>query len=758
MKMIDVWKLVRLCLFPSLCLVPVKSFAPLSLLLDGHETGLAIKSHLHSNANSNEELFSLSQIKALQDRASNLSILERLLGDVITETDSSSSSLIELSFLGQGTIGNQNERNNDEMTTCLFASQKFDSSSVLDALPIPLPQNQASRCLRLLRFAYLNQPISKSLCLTLSPLLINRDGTLYDNLPWSTWTIDPNTENRDAANNPVEEKYHLGKRNAYNRFMGRDWFGRSVSVGNLAARARYLLENSNKEEKKDKFESAKMNESATAVLARRVLELEVKEANMACAEAEEQLALVRIQVSEGSGNDLSNLTDDQLIQNYEALQEALTRVEEAHLNLEKSESLLKELIYSQSSSLQRRDETNDEVKSMLTKFLDSIIVASEKNPAPYRGAIGYDPTIDTPDEMFEKSILPYSSPFQLMQEIIEDQLNAQVIGCGLENTSLFPGSVVLGGVLVLRRKGRKKNITLAGEDVQFEDNDDDFGSIGVEGGTTLAVECECDEAIGMALTCDVPIVVQEQLWQQNRIILENITDEIMNGEELSYSIPEFCVVDSKTRIETQGDGTPSTGTAVQTPRDVNSMPNFFASNQGYNDAVFNTNNPVQSLDQYDEMTNADKAQLLLSLDSFVGRLPRPRQLKQSTKEGTNETLTALDELLIPLIDESVRRQILIREAKNNGEEDTVAQLKESKSLRQMAKERSMLAKVKGDEDLAQFWDSEEKLYASLRADVTQDEGSYNTFLDRDEWYERDRQAVAKRLDRKKFGTLLDGIE
>ena len=70
----------------------------------------------------------------------------------------------------------------------------------------------------------------------------------------------------------------------------------------------------------------------------------------------------------------------------------------------------------------------------------------------------------------------------------------------------------------------------------------------------------------------------------------------------------------------------------------------------------------------------------------------------------------------------------------------------------------MLAKVKGDEDLAQFWDSEEKLYASLRADVTQDEGSYNTFLDRDEWYERDRQAVAKRLDRKKFGTLLDGIE
>jgi hypothetical protein len=749
--MIGVWNFFWLSLFSSF-LLPVKCFAPLSLL-HGHKT--PIKSHVRSNANSNDGSSFLSEFKALQDRASNLFILERLLGDAVSETDSSSS-LIELSFLGQGTIGNRNDKDKEEIATCLFASHKSHASSVLDALPIPLAQSQASRTLRLLRFAYLNQPISKSLCLTLSPLLINRDGTLYDNLPWSTWSIDPNVENRDAANNPVEEKYHLGKRNAYNRFMGRDWFGRSVSVGNLAARASYFLQNSNEEEEKmDDGNSAKMNESATAVLAKRVLELEVKEANMACAEAEEQLALVRVEVSERSGNDILSLTDDQLIQNYETLQEALTRVEEAQANLEKAENLLEEL--TQPSSVES-DERNHEIKSMLTQFLDSIIASNEQNPAPYRGAIGYNPTIDTPEEMFQKSILPYSSPFQLMQEIIEDQLNAQVIGCGLENMSLFPGSVVLGGVLVLRRKGRKKSITLAGEDVEFEDNDDDFGNIGVEGGTTFIVECECDEAIGMALTCDVPIVVQERLWKQNRIDVKNITVEIPDVGELYNSIPQFCVVDQKTRIETQGDGIPSTGTAIQTPRDVSAMPNFSASRKGYNEAVFNTNNPIQSLDQYDELTNSDKAQLLLSLQSFVGRLPRPRQLTQSTNEDATESLNALDEALIPLIDESVRRQVLMREAKNSGEEDGVARLEESKSLRQMAKERSMLAKAKGDEDMVQFWDTEAELYSSLRADVTQDEGSYSAFLDRDEWYERDRQAVAKRLDKKKFGTLLDGIE
>ena len=48
--------------------------------------------------------------------------------------------------------------------------------------------------------------------------------------------------------------------------------------------------------------------------------------------------------------------------------------------------------------------------------------------------------------------------------------------------------------------------------------------------------------------------------------------------------------------------------------------------------------------------------------------------------------------------------------------------------------------------------------ASLRADVTQDEGSYSRFLDRDEWYERDRQATAKRIKKSDFGNLLDGIE
>ena len=56
------------------------------------------------------------------------------------------------------------------------------------------------------------------------------------------------------------------------------------------------------------------------------------------------------------------------------------------------------------------------------------------------------------------------------------------------------------------------------------------------------------------------------------------------------------------------------------------------------------------------------------------------------------------------------------------------------------------------------WESEAEFLASLRADVTQDEGSYSRFLDRDDWYERERRATAKRVNKSSFGNLLDGIE
>jgi hypothetical protein len=173
--------------------------------------------------------------------------------------------------------------------------------------------------------------------------------------------------------------------------------------------------------------------------------------------------------------------------------------------------------------------------------------------------------------------------------------------------------------------------------------------------------------------------------------------------------------------------------------------------------MFPTDNPIQSLNQYDELSNEDKARTLMSMSNFDGKLPRPRAIRKS--EATRSTATnPLDDLLLPLVDESVRRQYRIRDAELRGDTDLLEQLQNEKTKYQIAKEKAQDARDRGDDEVAEYWESEAELYGSLRADITQDEGSYSRFLDRDDWYERSRRAQASKLDKKKFGTLLDGIE
>jgi PAB1-binding protein PBP1 len=142
--------------------------------------------------------------------------------------------------------------------------------------------------------------------------------------------------------------------------------------------------------------------------------------------------------------------------------------------------------------------------------------------------------------------------------------------------------------------------------------------------------------------------------------------------------------------------------------------------------MFPTDNPIQSLDEYDSLSNADKAQTLTMLSNFDGKLPRPR--------------------------------VLIRDAEIRQDYDALEQLQSEKSRRQIAKEKAEQARNEGSDDVADWWENEADLYEGLRADITQDEGSYSRFLDKDEWYERDRLARAKRIKKSSFGTLLDGIE
>ena len=159
--------------------------------------------------------------------------------------------------------------------------------------------------------------------------------------------------------------------------------------------------------------------------------------------------------------------------------------------------------------------------------------------------------------------------------------------------------------------------------------------------------------------------------------------------------------------------------------------------------------------QYDEMSIDDKARTLLGMSNFDGRLPRPRLLRSSSSSKPSQPL---DDLLLPLIDESVRSQYRIRDAVERGDTELAKELQARQSRRARAQERAATARQAGSDEEAAQWESEAEFWQSLRADASQDEGSYSRWLDRDEWYERTRQQQAKRVDKKKFGNLLDGLE
>ena len=185
----------------------------------------------------------------------------------------------------------------------------------------------------------------------------------------------------------------------------------------------------------------------------------------------------------------------------------------------------------------------------------------------------------------------------------------------------------------------------------------------------------------------------------------------------------------------------------------NSNKSDIGDNELFTSPIFPSDNPIKSINELDIFTDKDKAKTLLKMSNFSGRLPRPRTVR-NVRVGENP----LDKLLLPCIDKSVRNEFIIREAKRCGDVNRENELKAKISNLQKAKEKAAVAMEEKNLFLAQQWDNEAKFFEALRADVTQDEGAYSRSLDRDDWYERERQRTAKRTKKSSFDNLLDGIE
>ena len=624
---------------------------------------------------------------------------------VVQAVVNSTSSLLQMHLVGQTELATSR----NTTTPCLVLSNIPGHDSPRDGLCLPITKNN----LKLLSFAVRDAPLTKSVLLGINSLLVNRDDGLFDNLPWDSWTVDPMKRNRDAASNFIDKKFHMGKRDAYNVMMGKDWKGRSFSIGNLAMRAKFML-------------STGESEKGTIDLATRILELRVKELKMELAECDYELAIAKQQMCE---DEMVVLEGDR-----KALEQQLKEIQVSSQSQSGIFSILEQIA---------RGTTRDGV-----------------NAAPYRGATGYAPLLDSKDDL-DSAILPYTSPFDLMKEIIETQLQAQVIGCVLENSSLLGGTLAVGGAVILQRKSPKKILSIGGESIAVDDENEDYGNL-VKGGEICLVECFMDEAIGMALASKTSIQVESEIWDRAKLVVMPVTTD--PSEYLLDALAPWEPRDRELSFLVEGQAQNESVTeqvsAIRIPRTTTSLFDSLFEPPSYQNqrssSLFPTENPIQSLDQYDNLDNSAKALTLLSLSNFNGKLPRPRLLRESDANlgGINQ----LDRLLLPLIDESIRRQFFIRDAKMRGDLDEVRNLESEKSRRQQALELAEESREAGDSKASDRWKREAEFYSGLRADVTQDEGSYSRFLDRDDSYEQNLRALAKRNKKSKFGTLLDGME
>ena len=669
----------------------------------------------------------MRDLKSIQEQKTRDALLDALFFGPFDSPRSSS--LRPVYLTGQARLPMVSNRTKTASTTeriaLVLTSEKPDSSRIIvSSLLLPLASKAQ---LKLVSFAAAGRPLSKSILLGLNTLLVNRDNALFDNLPWSTWSVDPRRRNYDAAGNPIDSRFHLGKRDAYNRFMGKDWQGRSLALGNMALRLKYLMEGHDD----DTGFSAESTggevffdqEENQKILATRMMELHIRELQMELADVESQLAVARNNQGSTMGLEQSKL---ELLNSIVSAQEDLANI-----------------LQGPSTSSSRIGEIMNRIADWTTD--------NGKNAAPYRGAMGYAPMLDSRKNI-DDSQLPYTSPYDLLKEILEDQLNAKVIACVLENTSLLRGNLALGGTVVLQRITPTKTTVIAGEAVEYSDCDEDFGNEGLKAGETILVECDGDEAIGVALTYNVPLKVESDILERAAVLVQQIDNEEGKSNNIIEFLSPYKTVDPDMYFQLEGEASVSEASnPIAIPQTTTSLFDAIFEEKPKSLPLFPNNNPVKSLREFDSLSNDNKAKLLLEMSNFSGRLPRPRVLRTSQDNP-------LDKLLLPLIDESVRRQYLIRDAEARGDLDAAAELRAEKSRRQGAKEEAEKALESGMEDAYTQWKTEAEFLESLRADVTQDEGAYSRFLDRDYWYEKDRQATAKRVDRTKFGNLLDGIE
>ena len=551
-------------------------------------------------------------------------------------------------------------------------------------------------------------------------IIINHPSNgLYDNLPYHWY----NSNSNSSTQQPTQSLSSFGgKRECYNILLGKDW---------------YLWNTKSKQPATDENDVT-TSTAATKSLQSRIVQLQQQEFESQIAECDSEIAyLLQQQRQEEVKNvDPSVISSSSQPTGKKDLQ-----------YWQQQRDILLEVLGTMTTDQEQKTEIFETsmartLWSTIQRNLQSIRSNEKEMPTPSKP----EPT-STKSSM--RSVVPYRNTYDMIRSrIIQDMLNADVMGILLENTSLLDGGsgMAMGGLIILQRKPR--TVQFFGESIPLSSafngtiNDD-----------ICFVECHVDEAIGMSLACQLPLWVAEESWKRGTVMCacnpyqqQSDTDPLVQQPSIWYADdPELMVL-------VEGQSLNMTRTERVLPVRIQRITNLYDSmtmvEQQYQPTeplsprqskdLFPTDNIIQSLQQYDQMSIDDKARTFMAMSNVQQiALPRRRVVEQNPK--------IIDDLLIPYIDESVRYEFYIRTAQLSGDMDKVMELKQQQSMRSKVRMYRINAEAASDDSSVEYWDKEVAFYSSLRADVTQDVGSYSKFLDRDEWYERDRQRMVQRM-------------
>jgi hypothetical protein len=215
---------------------------------------------------------------------------------------------------------------------------------------------------------------------------------------------------------------------------------------------------------------------------------------------------------------------------------------------------------------------------------------------------------------------------------------------------------------------------------------------------TIITDCHRDEVVALSLALDMPI-----------FITESLVDSLCEDATLVSEDNKLCIV-APLRSKSKSIK-PSTTKSQSVMKDVPLAWEIYDPSKFF------------------RLSTLDKREILRV--SGVNKLPKPRQ-------GEIE----LDRMLLDLMDDAVRGEIFRIQSKlpvQSADEDSVTSRQVTLSLMGQALEA-------GDYEKAEKLREKFAMMTVLRADPTQEVGSYDRFLDQDDWY---MQARRKAMSSKK---------